>query len=71
MTVMHSEHAGRPENNVFSNRAEGFVAFVTDPNPPSVFAAGINSRTRFVLKGKYWPSTKFTSNWFRSILFLF
>jgi hypothetical protein len=54
---MHSEHAGGPENNAFSNRAEGFVAFVTDPNPPSVIAIGINSRTRFELKGKCRRST--------------
>jgi hypothetical protein len=57
VTFTHSEHAGRPENKAFSNRAEGFVAFFTDPNPPRVIAIGINSRTRFVLKGKYRPST--------------
>jgi hypothetical protein len=53
--LTHSEHAGGPENNAFSNRA-GFVAFVTDPNPPSVIAVGINSRTRFELKEKCRPS---------------
>ena len=47
MTQKQSGHAGGTENNAFSNRAEAFMAFVTDPN-----GGQSRTRTRFVLKGK-------------------